>query len=179
MLMNLHLSFPVSVLFQGATVLFLNATDLDRSREYGQESIIYSLEGSSHFRINARSGELTHTIFLFLPLFTCLPPSNNFLMVYTFNIFFFLPSFFPCHYLPPLLSYFSISLLVLPNMYFVREAQPKELPRMPSPQAKATSTSSVWCPDPVFFFLRTEGIVTSETKAQRQNGSLMLALLNN
>lgn len=41
----------------GATVLFLNATDLDRSREYGQESIIYSLEGSSQFRINARSGE--------------------------------------------------------------------------------------------------------------------------
>jgi hypothetical protein len=38
-------------------VLFLNATDLDRSREYGQESIIYSLEGSSQFRINARSGE--------------------------------------------------------------------------------------------------------------------------
>lgn len=38
-------------------MLFLNATDLDRSREYGQESIIYSLEGSSHFRINARSGE--------------------------------------------------------------------------------------------------------------------------
>lgn len=41
----------------GATVLFLNATDLDRSREYGQESIIYSLEGSLQFRINARSGE--------------------------------------------------------------------------------------------------------------------------
>lgn len=38
-------------------MLFLNATDMDRSREYGQESIIYSLEGSSHFRINARSGE--------------------------------------------------------------------------------------------------------------------------
>jgi hypothetical protein len=44
-------------LLKGATVLFLNATDLDRSREYGQESIIYSLEGSSQFRINARSGE--------------------------------------------------------------------------------------------------------------------------
>lgn len=42
---------------KGATVLFVNATDLDRSREYGQESIIYSLEGSSQFRINARSGE--------------------------------------------------------------------------------------------------------------------------
>lgn len=38
-------------------MLFLNATDLDRSREYGQESIIYSLEGSFQFRINARSGE--------------------------------------------------------------------------------------------------------------------------
>ncbi|KAH0623539.1 hypothetical protein JD844_006393 [Phrynosoma platyrhinos] len=52
-------SFCVLLLafFQGATVLFLNATDLDRSREYGQESIIYSLEGSSHFRINARSGK--------------------------------------------------------------------------------------------------------------------------
>lgn len=42
---------------EGATVLFLNATDLDQSREYGQESIIYSLEGSSQFRIGARSGE--------------------------------------------------------------------------------------------------------------------------
>lgn len=41
-------------------MLFLNATDLDRSREYGQESIIYSLEGSSQFRINARSGESPH-----------------------------------------------------------------------------------------------------------------------
>ncbi|NXN10050.1 CAD23 protein, partial [Indicator maculatus] len=48
----------------GATVLFLNATDLDKSREYGQESIIYSLEGSSHFRINARSGEITTTSLL-------------------------------------------------------------------------------------------------------------------
>ncbi|NXU56641.1 CAD23 protein, partial [Turnix velox] len=48
----------------GATVLFLNATDMDRSREYGQESIIYSLEGSSHFRINARSGEVTTTSLL-------------------------------------------------------------------------------------------------------------------
>lgn len=50
---SLHLPY----LPEGATVLFLNATDLDRSREYGQESIIYSLEGSSQFRINARSGE--------------------------------------------------------------------------------------------------------------------------
>ncbi|NWU98686.1 CAD23 protein, partial [Upupa epops] len=48
----------------GATVLFLNATDMDKSREYGQESIIYSLEGSSHFRINARSGEITTTSLL-------------------------------------------------------------------------------------------------------------------
>ncbi|NXT17396.1 CAD23 protein, partial [Syrrhaptes paradoxus] len=48
----------------GATVLFLNATDMDRSREYGQESIIYSLEGSSHFRINGRSGEITTTSLL-------------------------------------------------------------------------------------------------------------------
>ncbi|KFQ25395.1 Cadherin-23, partial [Merops nubicus] len=48
----------------GATVLFLNATDMDRSREYGQDSIIYSLEGSSHFRINARSGEITTTSLL-------------------------------------------------------------------------------------------------------------------
>nr|XP_044993449.1 cadherin-23 [Jaculus jaculus] len=48
----------------GATVLFLNATDLDCSREFGQESIIYSLEGSSQFRINARSGELTTTSLL-------------------------------------------------------------------------------------------------------------------
>ncbi|KAM4702929.1 cadherin-23 [Rhinophrynus dorsalis] len=48
----------------GATVLFLNATDLDRSREYGQESIIYSLDGSPQFRINARSGEITTTTLL-------------------------------------------------------------------------------------------------------------------
>ncbi|XP_049645214.1 cadherin-23 [Suncus etruscus] len=60
-------AYFVSVLeniMAGATVLFLNATDLDRSREYGQESIIYSLEGSSQFRINARSGELTTTSLL-------------------------------------------------------------------------------------------------------------------
>ncbi|KAM8924599.1 cadherin-23 [Pelodytes ibericus] len=48
----------------GATVLFLNATDLDRSREYGQDSIIYSLDGSPQFRINARSGEITTTTLL-------------------------------------------------------------------------------------------------------------------
>lgn len=52
-------------------MLFLNATDMDRSREYGQESIIYSLEGSSHFRINARSGEPLDVLcpFLFSSLF--------------------------------------------------------------------------------------------------------------
>ncbi|XP_067828429.1 cadherin-23-like [Heptranchias perlo] len=48
----------------GATVLFVTATDLDQSREYGQESIIYSLEGSSQFRINTRSGEITTTSLL-------------------------------------------------------------------------------------------------------------------
>ncbi|XP_072347528.1 cadherin-23 isoform X2 [Scyliorhinus torazame] len=48
----------------GATVLFVTASDLDQSREYGQESIIYSLEGSSQFRINTRSGEITTTSFL-------------------------------------------------------------------------------------------------------------------
>ncbi|XP_039176461.1 cadherin-23 isoform X5 [Crotalus tigris] len=60
-------SYVVTVMediMAGATVLFLNATDSDRSREYGQESIIYSLEGSSHFRINARSGEITTTSLL-------------------------------------------------------------------------------------------------------------------
>ncbi|XP_019363367.1 PREDICTED: cadherin-23 isoform X2 [Gavialis gangeticus] len=60
-------SYAITVMediMAGATVLFLNATDLDRSREYGQESIIYSLEGSSHFRINARSGEITTTSLL-------------------------------------------------------------------------------------------------------------------
>ncbi|XP_062957725.1 cadherin-23 isoform X1 [Cynocephalus volans] len=54
----------VENIMAGATVLFLNATDLDRSREYGQESIIYSLEGSLQFRINARSGEITTTSLL-------------------------------------------------------------------------------------------------------------------
>nr|XP_023422448.1 cadherin-23 isoform X5 [Cavia porcellus] len=54
----------VENIMAGATVLFLNATDLDRSREYGQESIIYSLEGSVQFRINARSGEITTTSLL-------------------------------------------------------------------------------------------------------------------
>ncbi|XP_044516180.1 cadherin-23 [Gracilinanus agilis] len=61
----LNSTVPVTIeVFVSATVLFLNATDLDRSREYGQESIIYSLEGSSQFRINARSGEITTTTLL-------------------------------------------------------------------------------------------------------------------
>ncbi|XP_028367142.1 cadherin-23 isoform X1 [Phyllostomus discolor] len=54
----------VESIMAGATVLFLNATDLDGSREYGQDSIIYSLEGSSLFRISARSGEITTTSLL-------------------------------------------------------------------------------------------------------------------
>ncbi|XP_062319241.1 cadherin-23 isoform X1 [Osmerus eperlanus] len=48
----------------GATVVFVNATDLDASREFGQASLIYSLEGSSQFRLNARSGEITTTALL-------------------------------------------------------------------------------------------------------------------
>ncbi|RXM29774.1 Cadherin-23 [Acipenser ruthenus] len=48
----------------GATVLFVNATDLDASREFGQASLIYSLEGSSQFRLNTRSGEITTTSLL-------------------------------------------------------------------------------------------------------------------
>ncbi|XP_037533900.1 cadherin-23 [Nematolebias whitei] len=48
----------------GATVLVVNATDLDASQEFGQASLIYSLEGSSQFRINSRSGEITTTAFL-------------------------------------------------------------------------------------------------------------------
>ncbi|KAM8806282.1 cadherin-23 [Eudromia elegans] len=60
-------SYVVAVaedIMAGATVLFLNASDADRSREYGQESLIYSLEGSSQLRINARSGEITTTSLL-------------------------------------------------------------------------------------------------------------------
>ncbi|XP_015250040.1 PREDICTED: cadherin-23-like [Cyprinodon variegatus] len=49
---------------KGATVLVVNATDLDASREFGQASLIYSLEGSSQFRLNSRSGELTTTALL-------------------------------------------------------------------------------------------------------------------
>lgn len=48
---------PTPLLFStGATVLLVNATDLDASREFGQASLIYSLEGSSQFRLNSRSG---------------------------------------------------------------------------------------------------------------------------
>lgn len=51
------LSYSLYVsLFSGATVLLVNATDLDASREFGQASLIYSLEGSSQFRLNSRSG---------------------------------------------------------------------------------------------------------------------------
>lgn len=55
------LSLPLSTLVPpflstGATVLLVNATDLDASREFGQASLIYSLEGSSQFRLNSRSG---------------------------------------------------------------------------------------------------------------------------
>ncbi|XP_061601899.1 cadherin-23 [Cololabis saira] len=48
----------------GATVVLVNATDLDASREFGQASLIYSLEGSSQFRLNSRSGEITTTALL-------------------------------------------------------------------------------------------------------------------
>ncbi|KAI1894530.1 hypothetical protein AGOR_G00116740, partial [Albula goreensis] len=48
----------------GATVLFVNATDQDASREFGQASLIYSLEGSSKFRLNTRTGEITTTALL-------------------------------------------------------------------------------------------------------------------
>uniref|UniRef100_A0A673BQ12 Cadherin-23 n=1 Tax=Sphaeramia orbicularis TaxID=375764 RepID=A0A673BQ12_9TELE len=48
----------------GATVLLVNATDLDASREFGQASLIYSLEGSSQYRLNSRSGEITTTALL-------------------------------------------------------------------------------------------------------------------
>ncbi|XP_030626789.1 cadherin-23 [Chanos chanos] len=48
----------------GATVLFVNATDLDASREFGQASLIYSLQGSTQFRLNTRSGEITTTALL-------------------------------------------------------------------------------------------------------------------
>lgn len=52
-----HLLPPPNFL-TGATVLVVNATDLDASREFGQASLIYSLEGSSQFRLNSRSGRI-------------------------------------------------------------------------------------------------------------------------
>ncbi|XP_076141861.1 cadherin-23 [Alosa pseudoharengus] len=48
----------------GATVLYVNATDKDASREFGQASLIYALQGSSQFRLNTRSGEITTTALL-------------------------------------------------------------------------------------------------------------------
>lgn len=51
----------VSLSPSGATVLFVNATDLDASREFGQASLIYSLQGSSQFRLNTRSGGTQRT----------------------------------------------------------------------------------------------------------------------
>ncbi|KAK1791202.1 hypothetical protein P4O66_013223 [Electrophorus voltai] len=48
----------------GATVLFVTATDRDASREFGQASLIYSLQGPSEFRLNTRSGEVTTTALL-------------------------------------------------------------------------------------------------------------------
>lgn len=73
-------------------MLFLNATDMDRSREYGQESIIYSLEGSSHFRINARSGEPLYA----LPLFSFQFPLLNFPWFSPPSFFVSHPHSFPC-----------------------------------------------------------------------------------
>uniref|UniRef100_A0AAR2J7Y9 Cadherin-23 n=1 Tax=Pygocentrus nattereri TaxID=42514 RepID=A0AAR2J7Y9_PYGNA len=56
---------PITVeLFVRATVLFVTATDLDASREFGQASLIYSLQGPSEFRLNTRSGEITTTALL-------------------------------------------------------------------------------------------------------------------
>lgn len=63
LLISLPLSPPLShsllpsLSSSGATVVFVNATDLDASREFGQASLIYSLQGSSQFRLNTRSGE--------------------------------------------------------------------------------------------------------------------------
>ncbi|XP_072533494.1 cadherin-23 [Salminus brasiliensis] len=48
----------------GATVLFVTAIDQDASREFGQASLIYSLQGPSEFRLNTRSGEVTTTALL-------------------------------------------------------------------------------------------------------------------
>ncbi|XP_078716087.1 cadherin-23 [Lampetra fluviatilis] len=57
------IAIPENIL-AGATVLYVNATDGDQSPEYGQLSLIYSLEGSTQFRINARSGDVTSTTLL-------------------------------------------------------------------------------------------------------------------
>uniref|UniRef100_S4RP29 Cadherin-related 23 n=1 Tax=Petromyzon marinus TaxID=7757 RepID=S4RP29_PETMA len=57
------IAIPENIL-AGATVLYVNATDGDQSPEYGQLSLIYSLEGSTQFRINARSGDITSTTLL-------------------------------------------------------------------------------------------------------------------
>ncbi|MFT7806101.1 cadherin-23 [Arapaima gigas] len=57
------ITVPESIV-AGATVLYVNATDRDASREFGQASLIYSLEGSSQFRLNTRSGEITTTALL-------------------------------------------------------------------------------------------------------------------
>lgn len=64
-------------------MLLVNATDLDASREFGQASLIYSLEGSSKFRLNSRSGLFPHGQ-VFGCVFTCqvclgmFGPSKNF-----------------------------------------------------------------------------------------------------
>ncbi|KAI8521682.1 Cadherin-23 [Branchiostoma belcheri] len=48
----------------GDTVLRVFASDADMSEELGQDSVIYSMSGSSRFRINPRDGEITTTTFL-------------------------------------------------------------------------------------------------------------------
>ncbi|CAH1247055.1 CDH23 [Branchiostoma lanceolatum] len=48
----------------GDTVLRVFASDADMSAELGQDSVIYSMSGSSRFRINPRDGEITTTTFL-------------------------------------------------------------------------------------------------------------------
>ncbi|XP_078579310.1 cadherin-23-like isoform X3 [Branchiostoma floridae x Branchiostoma japonicum] len=48
----------------GDTVLRVFASDADMSEELGQDSVIYSMSGSSRFRINPRDGEVTTTTFL-------------------------------------------------------------------------------------------------------------------
>ncbi|KTG41178.1 hypothetical protein cypCar_00023435 [Cyprinus carpio] len=57
-------SYIVNIPENIIAVLFVNATDLDASREFGQVSLIYSLQGSSQFRLNTRSGEITTTALL-------------------------------------------------------------------------------------------------------------------